>query len=100
MRALTAVGLAAAVLMTAFPLVAQEPEAEPEKRYRSRRVQQAFDRGGEDAVKVLMRDLVKRAKKSGIRYKCGQCHDNLRTYPLKPGAHEEFERLLQIVSAH
>jgi hypothetical protein len=57
-------------------------------------VAQACADGGLVSAKRAMRDLIKRAKATGVKFECDDCHRNDVDYGLTPQARDSFQRLL------
>lgn len=58
------------------------------------RVREACEAGGRSAAKRVMKDAIGRATANGQLLKCGDCHENLRSYALKSAAVTELKRWL------
>lgn len=56
-------------------------------------VRNACAQGGVKQAKAQMKAMVKRAKDDGKDLKCTSCHENTKTYPLKPNAVEDMRAL-------
>jgi hypothetical protein len=56
-------------------------------------VRSACAKGGIKQAKSQMKGMVKRAKDDGKDIKCSSCHENTKTYPLKPNAVEDMRAL-------
>lgn len=63
------------------------------KTFKFASVRNACNKGGVDQAKSLMKGIVKRAKDDGKSIKCASCHDNTKTYTLKPNAVEDMRAL-------
>jgi cytochrome c len=57
-------------------------------------VKKACKDGGRDAVKALMKEVVKKAKAAGQDVNCKSCHTNLTDYAVKDGAVAELKKWL------
>ena len=60
-------------------------------------IDQACARGGIKEAKVVMKDMVKKAKKQGMKIDCDNCHkDDSDWSQLAPDAKDRFKELLAI----
>lgn len=56
-------------------------------------VRSACNRGGVPEAKSMMKGIVKKAKDKGEDIKCSSCHDDTKTYTLKPNAVADMRKL-------
>jgi hypothetical protein len=61
-------------------------------------VAKACGAGGLVEAKKLMKDMVTRAKRRGVKLKCDGCHENLDRYALTEHAREDLEKLEALIA--
>ncbi len=57
-------------------------------------VARACARGGRKAAAREMKQLVKHARATGLKMKCGDCHETMEKLELKKNAEDDFKKLL------
>ena len=53
----------------------------------------ACAKGGRDAARKLMREMINQAKGKGVSFKCENCHSDLDTYELTKNATADYKKL-------
>ena len=53
----------------------------------------ACAKGGRDAAKKVMKEMVKAAKEKGVKFPCDGCHKDLDNYALTKNGEEDYKKL-------
>lgn len=73
---------------------ADDPKPCIKAKQETAQVQAACDKGGLDAAKKMMKEIVDKQKKAGNEIKCQSCHKDLKKFELTPNGMADFKKLL------